>query len=348
MVVEKRNEKVGGTDMETLLEVNHLVTEFRTADGNVQAVRDVSFSIAKGETLCIVGESGCGKSITSLSVIGLLPSNGKIAGGEVKYEGKPIHDLPYEELRKMRGTKISMIFQEPMTALNPVLTVGYQLREPLILHHKISKSEATKQGIELLKQVGIPYPEKRMNQYPHELSGGMRQRVMIAIALACHPGLLIAYNPSAALDVTIQAQILDLINDLKAKLNMGVMMITHDMGVVAEVADRVMVMYAGKKVEEGSVQEIFDHPKHPYTIGLLNSVPNIDDPDFELEPIPGSLPSLQENIQGCRFHPRCKFAMDKCRELTPPEFKTDEGHVVSCWLHEEVEEVKHGHLVTQI
>ena len=348
MVVEKRNEKVGGTDMETLLEVNHLVTEFRTADGNVQAVRDVSFSIEKGETLCIVGESGCGKSITSLSVIGLLPSNGKIAGGEVKYEGKPIHDLPYEELRKMRGTKISMIFQEPMTALNPVLTVGYQLREPLILHHKISKSEATKQGIELLKQVGIPYPEKRMNQYPHELSGGMRQRVMIAIALACHPGLLIADEPTTALDVTIQAQILDLINDLKAKLNMGVMMITHDMGVVAEVADRVMVMYAGKKVEEGSVQEIFDHPKHPYTIGLLNSVPNIDDPDFELEPIPGSLPSLQENIQGCRFHPRCKFAMDKCRELTPAEFKTDEGHVVSCWLHEEVEDVNHGHLVTQI
>lgn len=348
MVVEKRNEKVGGIDMETLLEVNHLVTEFRTAEGNVQAVRDVSFSIAKGETLCIVGESGCGKSITSLSVIGLLPSNGKIASGEVKYEGKPIHDLPYEELRKMRGTKISMIFQEPMTALNPVLTVGYQLREPLILHHKISKNEATKQGIELLKQVGIPYPEKRMNQYPHELSGGMRQRVMIAIALACHPGLLIADEPTTALDVTIQAQILDLINDLKEKLNMGVMMITHDMGVVAEVADRVMVMYAGKKVEEGSVQEIFDHPKHPYTIGLLNSVPNIDDPDFELEPIPGSLPSLQENIQGCRFHPRCKFAMDKCRELTPPEFKTDEGHVVSCWLHEEVEEVKHGHLVAQI
>ncbi len=333
---------------ETLLEVNHLVTEFRTADGNVQAVRDVSFSIAKGETLCIVGESGCGKSITSLSVIGLLPSNGRIVNGEVKYAGKPIHNLPYEEMRKMRGTKISMIFQEPMTALNPVLTVGYQLREPLILHHKINKKEATKQGIELLTQVGIPYPEKRMNQYPHELSGGMRQRVMIAIALACHPGLLIADEPTTALDVTIQAQILDLINELKEKLNMGVMMITHDMGVVAEVADRVMVMYAGKKVEEGPVAEIFDHPKHPYTIGLLNSVPNIDDPDFELEPIPGSLPSLQEQIQGCRFHPRCKFATDKCREIAPPEFSTEDGHLVSCWLHEEVEEVKDGHLVTQI
>ncbi len=335
---------------ETLLEVNNLVTEFRTADGYVQAVRDVSFSIAKGETLCIVGESGCGKSITSLSVIGLLPSNGRIANGEVKYEGKPIHNLPYEQMRQMRGTKISMIFQEPMTALNPVLTVGYQLREPLILHHKIKKSEATKQGIELLKQVGIPYPEKRMNQYPHELSGGMRQRVMIAMALACHPGLLIADEPTTALDVTIQAQILDLINELKEKLNMGVMMVTHDMGVVAEVADRVMVMYAGKKVEEGPVAAIFDNPKHPYTIGLLNSVPNIDDPDFELEPIPGSLPSLHEQIQGCRFHPRCKFATDKCREMAPPEFTTKEqGHVVSCWLHEEVEEeVKHGYLVAQI
>jgi len=335
--------------METLLEVNNLVTEFRTADGNVQAVRDVSFSVAKGETLCIVGESGCGKSITSLSVIGLLPSNGSITSGEVKYEGKPIHNLPFEQMRKMRGTKISMIFQEPMTALNPVLTIGYQLREPLILHRKISKSAANKQGIELLKQVGIPYPEKRINQYPHELSGGMRQRVMIAIALACHPGLLIADEPTTALDVTIQAQILDLINELKEKLNMGVMMITHDMGVVAEVADRVMVMYAGKKVEEGTVTEIFENPKHPYTIGLLNSVPNVDDPDFELEPIPGSMPSLTEQITGCRFNPRCKFATDMCREIAPPEFSTEEGHMVSCWLHEKVEEdVKYGHLIAQI
>lgn len=331
---------------ETLLEVNNLVTEFRTADGNVQAVRDVSFSVSKGETLCIVGESGCGKSITSLSVIGLLPSNGKIAAGQVKYEGKEIQSLPYEELRKMRGNKISMIFQEPMTALNPVLTVGYQLREPLMLHHGLSKSEAHKQGIDLLKQVGIPYPEKRMSQYPHELSGGMRQRVMIAIALSCHPGLLIADEPTTALDVTIQAQILDLINELKEKLNMGIMLITHDMGVVAEVADKVMVMYAGKKVEEGMVEDIFNNPKHPYTQGLLNSVPNVDDPDFELEPIPGSLPSLQEKIQGCRFHPRCKFATAKCKELAPSEINDEQGHMVSCWLYEE-EEVKNGQLVTQ-
>ncbi|MEH7391549.1 ABC transporter ATP-binding protein [Bacillus sp. JJ1503] len=320
---------------ETLLEVKNIVTEFRTADGQLPAVRDVSFSLQKGETLCIVGESGCGKSITSLSVIGLLPSNGKITSGEILYEGAAIHKLSAEKMRQIRGNKISMIFQEPMTALNPVLTIGYQIREPLMLHNKLSNREATNQGIELLKQVGIPYPEKRMNQYPHELSGGMRQRVMIAIALSCNPGLLIADEPTTALDVTIQAQILDLINDLKGKYNMGVMMITHDMGVVAEVADRVMVMYAGKKVEEGNVGEIFDNPKHPYTIGLLNSVPNVDDPDFELEPIPGSLPSLNEQITGCRFHPRCKFAMDICRNTEPPVFKISDTHNVNCWLEEE-------------
>jgi oligopeptide/dipeptide ABC transporter ATP-binding protein len=321
---------------ETLLEVKNIVTEFRTAGGQLPAVRDVSFSLKKGETLCIVGESGCGKSITSLSVIGLLPSNGKIASGEVLYEGNPIHNLSPEKMRQMRGNKISMIFQEPMTALNPVLTIGFQLREPLMLHHGLSKREATIKGIELLKQVGIPYPEKRIDQYPHELSGGMRQRVMIAIALSCNPGLLIADEPTTALDVTIQAQILDLINDLKEKFNMGVMMITHDMGVVAEVADRVMVMYAGKKVEEGTVDEIFDNPKHPYTIGLLNSVPNVDDPDFELEPIPGSLPSLNEEIFGCRFHQRCKFASDKCRTTEPPTLKLSGTHSVACWLGEEV------------
>lgn len=335
---------------ETLLEVNNLVTEFRTANGSVQAVRDVSFKVDQGETLCIVGESGCGKSITSLSVIGLLPSNGSVASGEIKYEGKQIHNLSFEEMRMMRGSKISMIFQEPMTALNPVLTIGYQLREPLMLHQGVSKAEATRKGIELLQQVGIPYPERRMKQYPHELSGGMRQRVMIAIALACRPGLLIADEPTTALDVTIQAQILDLINDLKAQLNMGVVLITHDMGVVAEVADRVMVMYAGKKVEEGTVEEIFNAPKHPYTIGLLNSVPNVDNPEFELEPIPGSLPTLTEKIEGCRFNPRCKFATDRCRMEAPPEFNVEGEHNVSCWLMdeekaEEKEEVLNGHLV---
>lgn len=321
---------------ETLLEVNNLVTVFRTKEGKLPAVRNVSFSIKKGETLCIVGESGCGKSITSLSVMGLLPSNGAITSGEVLLGGKPIHQLNAEEMRKIRGNQISMIFQEPMTALNPVLTIGFQLTEPLMLHHNLTKKQAYEQGIKLLEQVGMPYPEKRIRQYPHELSGGMRQRVMIAIALSCRPELLIADEPTTALDVTIQAQILDLIKESKEKLDMGVMMITHDMGVVAEVADKVMVMYAGQKVEEAPVEEIFNNPKHPYTIGLLNSVPDIDNPEFELEAIPGSLPSLHEEIAGCRFHPRCKFATDKCRNEAPQEFTVSNGHTVSCWLQEEV------------
>ncbi|EGA89895.1 oligopeptide ABC transporter ATP-binding protein [Planococcus donghaensis MPA1U2] len=317
---------------ETLLEVKNLVTSFRTGEGSLQAVRDVSFHVDKGETLCIVGESGCGKSITSLSVMRLLPSNGSIGNGEILLNGESLQKLSPEQMRRIRGNKMSMIFQEPMTALNPVLTIGYQLREPLLLHHKLSKKEASKQSIELLRQVGIPNPDKRLNQYPHELSGGMRQRVMIAMALACHPSLLIADEPTTALDVTIQAQILDLIKDLKDKLDMGVLMITHDMGVVAEVADRVMVMYAGKKIEEGPVREIFENPQHPYTIGLLNSVPNVDDPEFELEPIPGNMPGLNEEISGCRFHPRCKFAMDKCKTDAPPEFRAGKGHYASCWL----------------
>ncbi|MBB5179646.1 oligopeptide transport system ATP-binding protein [Planomicrobium koreense] len=319
---------------ERLLDVKNLVTSFRTADGTLQAVRDVSFHVDKGETLCIVGESGCGKSITSLSVMRLLPSNGSIESGEILLNGEPLQNLSNEQMRKIRGNRLSMIFQEPMTALNPVLTIGYQLREPLMLHHKVSKAEASKQGIELLRQVGIPNPEKRLNQYPHELSGGMRQRVMIAMALSCHPSLLIADEPTTALDVTIQAQILDLIKDLKEKLNMGVLMITHDMGVVAEVADRVMVMYAGKKIEEGPVEEIFTNPSHPYTLGLLHSVPNVDDPEFELEPIPGNMPGLNEQISGCRFHPRCKFAMDKCKVTEPPNFKVSNGHSAMCWLNE--------------
>lgn len=317
---------------ETLLEVKNLVTTFRTAEGSLQAVRDVSFHVDKGETLCIVGESGCGKSITSLSVMRLLPSNGSIENGEILLNGESLQKHSPEQMRRIRGNKMSMIFQEPMTALNPVLTIGYQLREPLLLHHKLSKKEASKQSIELLRQVGIPNPDKRLNQYPHELSGGMRQRVMIAMALACHPSLLIADEPTTALDVTIQAQILDLIKDLKDKLDMGVLMITHDMGVVAEVADRVMVMYAGKKIEEGPVREIFENPQHPYTIGLLNSVPNVDDPEFELEPIPGNMPGLNEEISGCRFHPRCKYAMDKCKTDVPPEFRAGKGHYASCWL----------------
>ncbi|WLD93158.1 ABC transporter ATP-binding protein [Alkalihalobacillus sp. AL-G] len=317
-----------------LLKVENLVTKFKTADGKLSAVRGVSFFVNKGETLCIVGESGCGKSITSLSLMGLLPSNGEISEGSVQLEGQELSKMPQEELRKLRGNKMSMIFQEPMTALNPVFTVGFQIREPLIIHKKLSKREAHEKGIELLKQVGIPYPEKRMSQYSHELSGGMRQRVMIAIALACRPSLLIADEPTTALDVTIQAQILDLIDDLKEELGMGVVMVTHDMGVVAEVADRVMVMYAGEKIEEGDVDSLFTNPQHPYTKGLLKSVPNVDDRNHQLEAIPGTLPNLNEKITGCRFHDRCEFATEKCRNQSPETFKVDNNHTVRCWLQE--------------
>jgi oligopeptide/dipeptide ABC transporter ATP-binding protein len=319
---------------EQLLQVDNLVTKFKTADGKLSAVRGVSFSVNKGETLCIVGESGCGKSITSLSLMGLLPSNGEIAEGSVQLDGQELTTLSQEELRKLRGNKMSMIFQEPMTALNPVFSVGYQIREPLMIHKKLSKREAHKQGIELLKQVGIPYPEKRMAQYPHELSGGMRQRVVIAMALACNPALLIADEPTTALDVTIQAQILDLMDSLKEELGMGVVMVTHDMGVVAEVADRVMVMYAGEKVEEADVESLFNNPQHPYTRGLLKSVPNVDDREYKLEPIPGSLPNLKEKITGCRFHQRCEFATEKCRTQSPHTFTAGENHTVRCWLQE--------------
>jgi oligopeptide/dipeptide ABC transporter ATP-binding protein len=320
-----------------LLQVENLVLSFKTADGKLSAVRGVSFSVNKGETLCIVGESGCGKSITSLSIMRLLPSNGEITSGSIQFKGRDLSTLAPEEVRKIRGNDISMIFQEPMTALNPVFTVGYQIREPLMIHKGLSKKQAHQEGIELLKQVGIPSPEERMQQYPHELSGGMRQRVMIAMALACHPELLIADEPTTALDVTIQAQILDMIDDLKQKFNMGVVLITHDMGVVAEVADRVMVMYAGEKVEEADVQTLFNNPQHPYTKGLLRSVPNVDDREHKLEPIPGTLPSLQDEIIGCRFQERCEQAMDKCLTQSPDTFKVKNGHTVRCWL-QEVEE----------
>jgi oligopeptide/dipeptide ABC transporter ATP-binding protein len=319
---------------QAVLEVNNLVTNFRTADGEVSAVRGISFSLNKGETLCIVGESGCGKSITALSIMGLLASNAK-SQGSIEFNGKNLLGLKHEEMRKIRGNDISMIFQEPMTALNPTFNIGFQLREPLIIHQKMSKKAAHQKGIELLRQVGIPAPEKRMNQYPHELSGGMRQRVMIAIALACNPQLLIADEPTTALDVTIQAQILDLLNDLKEQFQTSVIMITHDMGVVAEVADRVIVMYAGEIIEEGDVETIFNSPQHPYTRGLLSSVPNVDDPDFELNPIPGTLPNLNEQISGCRFHPRCPFAMDKCRSSSPKRFERTDSHAVRCWLQEQ-------------
>ncbi len=319
-----------------LLNVRNLVTSFRTSEGRLSAVRGVSFSVNQQETLCIVGESGCGKSITTLSVLQLLPNNGEITEGSITFKGEELTTKKEEQMRKLRGNEISMIFQEPMTALNPVFTIGYQVMEPLKLHTKLNKKETRNRAIELLQQVGIPNPDKRLKQYPHELSGGMRQRVMIAIALACNPDLLIADEPTTALDVTIQAQILDLIDDLKAEMGMGVVMVTHDMGVVAEVADRVMVMYAGNVVETGTVEEIFSNPQHPYTQGLLASVPNVDDANQKLEAIPGSLPNLSENIAGCRFHPRCPYAMEKCMEQDPPPFKISAQQHSKCWLQEEV------------
>src|SRR5699024_2124660 len=271
--------------MSNLLKIENLETKFRTADGKLPAVRNISFSVDKEETLCIVGESGSGKSITSLSIMGLLPPNGEISRGSIFLDDNNLTEKTEEEMEQLRGNTLSMIFQEPMTALNPVLTIGYQLREPLTIHKKMSKKEANKKSIELLDKVGIPNPKEKLAQYPHELSGGMRQRMMISIALACEPSLLVADEPTTALDVTIQAQILDLMNELKAQIGMGVVFVTHDMGVVAEIADRVMVMYAGEVVEIADVESIFEDPQHPYTKGLLDSVPDVDDETQELQVI---------------------------------------------------------------
>jgi len=326
--------------MESLLNVKNLVVHFGTAKKKLQAVRNISLSVDKGETLCVVGESGCGKSITSLSIMGLLPPNGEISDGSIQLNGQELVGKTEKELEKIRGNEISMIFQEPMTALNPTFTIGYQIREPLMIHRKMSKREATNEGIDLLDKVGIPDPKEKMTQYPHHLSGGMRQRVMIAMALACEPLLLLADEPTTALDVTIQAQILDLIDDLKEQMSMGVIFVTHDMGVVAEVADRVMVMYAGEVVEVGDVDSIFNDPQHPYTQGLLASVPNVDDETQNLNTISGSMPNLNDRISGCRFHPRCPFAMEKCREEAPPSFKISENRESKCWLREVKENVK--------
>ncbi|GGE12675.1 peptide ABC transporter ATP-binding protein [Marinithermofilum abyssi] len=321
-------------DQNSVLEVEGLGVRFRTEEGDVPAVQGASFSVQRGEVLCIVGESGCGKSITSLSVMGLLPDSAK-AEGSIRFDGNDLLAMSQEEIRQIRGNEVSMIFQEPMTSLNPVFTVGFQVMEPLVIHRKLSKREAYEEAVRLLEQVGIPDPRKRMEQYPHELSGGMRQRVMIAIALSCQPKLLIADEPTTALDVTIQAQILDLILKLKEETGMGVVLITHDMGVVAETADRVVVMYAGKVVEEADAETLFQDPKHPYTKGLLRSMPSVDDETYALEPIPGKLPKPGEMPQGCPFHPRCDDAMDRCRVESPRVFTVGPGHTSRCWLGEE-------------
>lgn len=316
-----------------LLKVRNLRTSFQTDEGEVKAVDGVSFTLPKGKTLGIVGESGSGKSITALSILQLLASNGRIKDGEIIFKGQNLVGYTQEQMRSIRGNAISMIFQEPMTSLNPVFTVGQQISEAVIKHQKLSKKQAMERSIDLLKLVGIPSPEARVKNYPYELSGGMRQRVMIAMALSCDPEMLIADEPTTALDVTIQAQILDLIKELQHRLGMSVMFITHDLGVVAETCDFVSVMYAGQVVEYADVYTLFKNPKHPYTIGLLNSLPRHDVEEQKLEPISGNVPSIRDMPQGCRFAPRCPAATDLCRERLPELVKDDNGNDVRCWIY---------------
>jgi peptide/nickel transport system ATP-binding protein len=318
-----------------LLRIERLQTHFGTPDGVVRAVEGVSFHIDAGETVAIVGESGCGKSVTSMSILRLIAQPpGRIAG-TISFQGRNLLDLPEAEMRKIRGNDISMIFQEPMTSLNPVLTIGRQIGETLRLHQGMTKAQAESRAVEMLTLVGIPAPGRRVREYPHQLSGGMRQRVMIAMAIACNPKLLIADEPTTALDVTIQAQILDLMRDLKARVGSAIMLITHDLGVVAEMAERVVVMYAGRKVEEASVREIFANPQHPYTRGLLGAVPKLGSSldtaaRTKLAEIPGLVPSLRKPIIGCPFAGRCELATQTCREIAPAVEAKAPGHLVAC------------------
>ncbi|QDH21247.1 ABC transporter ATP-binding protein [Saccharibacillus brassicae] len=319
-----------------LVAFRNLETHFKTSAGTVKAVNDVSFSIREGETLCVVGESGCGKSVTAMSLMQLIESPpGKIVGGEILFEGKDLLKLSKKEMSRLRGNDIAMIFQEPMSSLNPVFTIGKQISEPLLHHLTMSHKEAKARAIELITMVGIPRPEKIYDSYPHELSGGMRQRIMIAIALSCNPKLLIADEPTTALDVTIQAQILDLMRDIKGKMNTAIMMITHDLGVVAEMADFVVVMYAGKVIEEASVLELFREPKHPYTQGLLKAKPIINQRQERLYSIPGQVPNPVDLGDNCHFHDRCEFCMEICKVKTPPLRAHADGHKTACWLYEE-------------
>lgn len=316
---------------ENVLTVENLVTSFNVSGREVNAVDDCSFNVQKGKTLGIVGESGCGKSVTSLSIMRLIPSPpGKIKAGKIIFDNKNLLDFHEKEMRSIRGNKISMIFQEPMTSLNPVYTIGNQIAEVFQTHKKVSYKEAQNLSIEMLKQVRIPSPEKRIHDYPHQLSGGMRQRVMIAIALACKPALLIADEPTTALDVTIQAQILALMNNLQQDNGMSTILITHDLGVVAETCDDVVVMYAGKIVEKASTKEIFTNPKHPYTIGLLNSIPRLGEKKYRLNTIPGIVPSLTKLPKGCRFQDRCSLATEECKISEPKLNEISKNKFVAC------------------
>jgi len=325
------------TSGSVLLEIKGLKTHFFSDEGVSPAVDGVDLRVHKGETLGIVGESGCGKSVTALSIMRLIPDPpGRITAGEILLDGKNLLKLSADQMRKIRGNRISMIFQEPMTSLNPVYTVGNQVAEAVRLHQKLSPGDALGRSLEMLKLVGIPAPERRLREYPHQLSGGMRQRAMIAMALACNPALLIADEPTTALDVTIQAQILDLMGDLKAELSTAIILITHDLGVMAESASRVVVMYAGKVVEEADVISIFESPLHPYTVGLLQSMPRMDRRQAKkerLKEIKGVVPVPVRLPPGCAFHPRCPEAMAICSGEAPQLKATGEGHLVRCWLH---------------
>lgn len=322
-----------------LLEIRNLKTHFSTETGRVTALDGISFHIDDGETLGVVGESGCGKSVTSESILRLLDENngGTKYEGKINYRGKNLLEASQKEMRKIRGSEISMVFQDAMSSLNPVYTVGNQIMETIMLHQHVAKSEALQKAIEMLTLTGIPSPEKRVYEYPHELSGGMRQRVMIAQALACQPNLLIADEPTTALDVTIQAQILDLMEELKKEYKMGIMFITHDLGVVAEICTRVIVMYLGQIVEEASVEELFDQPLHPYTRGLIKSIPQLDgERKKELYVIKGKVPTLHDVPKGCRFASRCPFSDDKCISEEPPVYEHLKGHKVKCWHYKRI------------
>jgi peptide/nickel transport system ATP-binding protein len=321
-----------------LLEVTNLITEFDTDEGRVRAVDQTNFSVNAGETLGIVGESGCGKSVTALSIMRLLPQPmGQIVGGSIMFEGRDLIHLPLSEMEKIRGNEVSMVFQEPMTALNPVHTIGKQLTEVLLLHNDYKSQFAIREAIDILDRVGIPSPDVRMGEYPHQLSGGMRQRIVIAMALACKPALLIADEPTTALDVTIQAQILELIKDLQAEMGMSVVLITHDLGVIAETCEQVVVMYAGRVAEKGSVYDIFDRPAHPYTRGLLASIPTLEtEPKSVLNTLEGMVPGLLDLQPGCRFENRCQHASEACTQSSPSAHLLEPNHEVSCLRWQEI------------
>ena len=337
----RREREESMSQVETILEIKDLCVEFKTVEGTVQAVDHLSYTLHKGEKLGIVGESGSGKSVSSLGMMQLIPNPpGKITDGEILYKGKDLVKASEKEMQKIRGNEISMIFQEPMTSLNPIIKCGRQIAESLRLHRGMDKKAAMEEAVRMMQAVGIANPEVRAHEYPHQMSGGMRQRVMIAMALACRPQILIADEPTTALDVTIQAQILDLIRDLNESMGTSVVFITHDLGVVSELCDTVIVMYTGHIVEKAPVQELFASPKHPYTVGLLNAIPKITKDRPPLQTIEGMVPNPTERISGCSFSPRCPHATERCRQEKPPMTQMSEERAVRCWLY--VDEEKEG------